>query len=182
MDELKLLIQKAQKGDKEAFSRIYKLYFEKIYKYCKFNLNDDSDAQDACQETFVKAWRNIKKFDAERPNWSFQAFLFKIARNLIIDRSRRKKDLKIKEYIGLETNEDFYENIQKKQDVSIVRQALENLDEIERQIIILRFFEEMDTKEIANILGMKDGAIRVRLHRTMDKLKIITENLYGRQN
>lgn len=182
MDELKLLIQKAQKGDKEAFGRIYKLYFEKIFKFCKFNLNDSSDAQDVCQETFVKAWKNIKKFDAERPNWSLQAFLFKIARNLIIDRSRRKKDLKIKEYLGLETHEDFYENIQKKENVSIVRQALAKLDEVERQIIILRFFEEMDTKEIANILGMKDGALRVRLHRTIEKLKVITEKLYGKRN
>lgn len=182
MEELKSLVQKAQKGDREAFSEIYKLYFAKIYKYCKFNTNDDSEAQDICQETFVKAWKNIKKFDSERPDWSIQAFLFTIARNLIIDGSRRKKELHLEEYLEIETNEDFYENIDRKNNIDLVKEALSKLEEIERQIIILRYFEEMDTKQIANILGIKDGALRVRLHRTMDKLKQITQNLYGKRN
>src|SRR3989344_4655058 len=142
MEELKSLIQKAQKGDRSAFSEIYKLYFAKIYKYCKFNTNDDSEAQDICQETFVKAWKNIKKFDSERLDWSIQAFLFTIARNLIIDGSRRKKELHIEEYLEIETNEDFYENIDRKNNIDLVKQALSKLEEIERQIIILRYFEE----------------------------------------
>lgn len=182
MEKLKSLVQKAQKGDRDAFSEIYKLYFAKIFKYCKFNTNDEFEAQDICQETFVKAWKNIKDFDSDRPDWSIQAFLFTIARNLIIDRSRRKKELHIEEYLELETNEDFYENVDRENNVSLVRQALSKLEEMERQIIILRYFEEMDTKQIANILEIKDGALRVRLHRTMDKLKQITETLYGKRN
>lgn len=182
MEELITLVQKAQKGNREAFGEIYKLYFAKIYKYCKFNTNDEDEAQDICQETFVKAWKNIKKFDSDRENWSIQAFLFTIARNLIIDRSRKKKDLHINEYLEIETNENFYENIEKENNINIVKQALSKLEEIERQIIILRYFEEMDTKQIANILGIKDGALRVRLHRTMEKMKQITESLYGKRN
>ena len=182
MEELITLVQKAQKGNREAFGEIYKLYFAKIYKYCKFNTNDEDEAQDICQETFVKAWKNIKKFDSNRENWSIQAFLFTIARNLIIDKSRKKKDLHINEYLEIETNENFYENIEKENNINIVKQALSKLEEIERQIIILRYFEEMDTKQIANILGIKDGALRVRLHRTMEKMKQITENLYGKRN
>lgn len=182
MEKLKSLVQKAQRGNREAFGEIYKLYFAKIFRYCKFNTNDESDAQDICQETFVKAWKNIKNFDTDRPNWSIQAFLFTIARNLIIDRSRRKKELHIQEYQMLETSEDFYENAERKNNVELVKQALSKLEDIERQIIILRYFEEMDTKQIANILEIKDGALRVRLHRTMDKLKQFMEILYGKRN
>lgn len=182
MKKLKILIQKAQKGNREAFGEIYKLYVTKIFRYCKFNVNDEFEAQDICQETFVKALKSIKDFDANRNNWSIQAFLFTIARNLIIDRSRRKKTLNIDNQQLLETNEDFYEHIDKKNNINIVRQALSKLEDVERQIIILRYFEEMNTKQVANILGIKDGALRVRLHRTMDKLKKIMEIFYGKRN
>lgn len=182
MEELKSLVKKAQTGDREAFSEIYKIYFVKIFRYCKFNINDEFEAQDICQETFVKAWKSIQKFDSDRGDWSIQAFLFKIARNLIIDKSRKKRELHINEYQEIETNEDFYKDIERKNNIDIVKQVLDRLEETERQIIILRFFEEMDTKEIANILNIKDGALRVRLHRTMDKMKIITEGIYGKRN
>jgi RNA polymerase sigma-70 factor, ECF subfamily len=182
MEELQSLVNKAKTGDREAFGQIYNLYFAKIFRYAKFNINDEDEAEDICQETFVKAWKSIEKFDSERPDWSIQAFLFTIARNLIIDRSRKKKDLKINEYTQIETNENFYEDLDHKENVETVKKVLSRLEEIERQIIILRFFEEMDTKEIAGILNMKDGALRVRLHRTMEKMKQITESLYGTRN
>jgi RNA polymerase sigma-70 factor, ECF subfamily len=182
MEELKSLVKKAQTGNRDAFSEIYKLYFVKIFRYTKFNINDEAEAQDICQETFVRAWKSISKFDSEKTDWSIQAFLFKIARNLIIDRSRKKKELHINEYQEIETNEDLYKDIERKNNIDVVKQILGKLEETERQIIILRFFEEMDTKEIANILNIKDGALRVRLHRTMDKMKIITEGIYGKRN
>lgn len=182
MEKLESLIKSAQTGNREAFGQIYKLYFVKIFRYAKYNTNDEDEAQDICQETFVKAWKNIKKFDSDRENWSIQAFLFTITRNLIIDRSRKKKELHISEYLEIETNEDLYKELERKNNAETVREILSKLDETEQQIIILRYFEEMDTKEIANILNINDGAIRVRLHRTMEKMKQITENLYGKRN
>lgn len=182
MDDVKNLVNKAKAGDRGAFGQIYKLYFAKIYRYCEFNLNDKDEAQDICQETFVKAWRSIKKFDTKRANWSIQAFLFTIARNLIIDRSRKKKELHLDGYLELTSGEDIYEGFERKNNVDIVKKAISRLEESERQIIILRYFEDMDTKEIANILGINDGAVRVRLHRTMEKLRKIVESLHGERN
>lgn len=182
MEELKILVLKAKSGDKEAFSEIYKLYVKKVYRYCKFNTRDESSAQDICQESFVRAWKKMKDFTLDAPNWSIQAFLFTIARNLIIDKTRVKKEFSLEDYEHIETNEDLYEKVDRATNIHNVRDALTKLDEIERQIIILRYFEDMESHEVAKILGIKDGALRVRQHRAMEKLKIIMEGVYGKRN
>lgn len=181
MEDLKRLIQKAQQGDKDAFGEIYKLYYKKIYRYCSFNVKENALAEDICQDTFVKAWKKIQSFTLDE-GWSIQAFLFTIARNLIIDNSRKKKNYSIDEYENLQTNENFIEDIDRKDDIKRVKVALSKLDETERQIIILRYFEEMESKEVAEIVGISDGALRVRSHRVMQKLKEIMEGLYGKRN
>ncbi|MGE5041970.1 MAG: RNA polymerase sigma factor [Candidatus Levyibacteriota bacterium] len=180
-EKLKDLIQKAQSGDRNAFGEIYQLYYKKIYRYCSFNVYDAAAAQDICQETFVKAWIKVKDFKMEKADWSFQAFLFAIARNLIIDRSRAKKEYALEAYEELESDEDHYEALDKKADIERVRTAISKLEEVERQIVILRFFEEMDSKEVANILKIKDGALRVRQSRVLSKLKNIMEVLSSKQ-
>src|SRR5579864_2871218 len=97
MENLEELIQKAQKGDKDAFGQLYKDYYQRIYRYCKVNcFYQDALAEDLCQETFVKAWKAMPSFTLEKGG-TFQAFLFRIARNLIIDFSRKKKSVNILE-------------------------------------------------------------------------------------
>lgn len=180
--EDKELIKKAQIGNKEAYGELYKKYFKKIYRYCSFNTNHDELAKDITQETFVKAWIKIKDFELKE-NWSLQAFLFTIARNLIIDQSRRKKELQIDEFENnLETDENLVDDFDKKEDIKKIKTALSKLDEVERQIIILRYFEEMDTKDVAQVIGIKDGALRVRIHRVLEKLKVIMDHEYGKRN
>lgn len=182
MEDLKSIVQKAIQGDRDAFSEIYKLYYRKVFRYCKFNTNDDSLAQDICQESFVRAWKKIADFEIDKPNWSIQAFLFTIARNLIIDRSRSKREFSLEHYEHLATQEDLYAEFDRTSAIHTIRDALSKLDETEQQIIVLRYFEDMDSKEVANILGVKDGALRVRQHRAMEKLKIIMETTYGKRN
>lgn len=180
MDD-KELIKRAQEGSRQAFGDLYKKYFQKIYRYCKFNTSNDEIAKDICQESFLKAYKKLKEFKTDG-TWSFQAYLFTIARNLIIDASRKKREINIDEYENLESNENLYDNIEKKEIVKKVRVVISKLDEIERQIVILRFFEELPSLEVAKILNMNDGALRVRTHRVMQKLKDIFEVLYGKRN
>jgi RNA polymerase sigma-70 factor (ECF subfamily) len=181
MEDEKILIKKAQKGDKQAYGEIYKKYFQKIYRYCKFNTNNEELAKDICQESFVKAWKKIKDFKTEG-QWSIQAFLFTIARNLIIDFSRKKKEYALDQAENVAAITDLYEDLDKKNEIEQVRNALSKLDDLERQIIILRYFEEMPSAEVAKILNVNDGALRVRTYRVMQKLKDIFEALYGKRN
>lgn len=179
--EIKDLVQKAQDGDKESFSKLYQHFYKKIYRYLYFQIRDEQMCKDFCQDTFLKAWRSLKKFSITETG-SFQAFLFAIARNLVIDYSRKKKEVKIEEYEALPEEEHLYEDITSKEEVMQIRKALDRLNEEERQIIILKYFEEMSGEEIAKTLSIKEGAVRVRLHRIMEKLKIYYELDYGRQN
>lgn len=176
MDDLSELIYKAQKGDKDAFGEVYRTFYLRIFRYCKFNTYSIEVAQDICQETFLKAWKALPAFKLEKGG-SLQAFLFKIARNLIIDGTRKKKELKIDNFEHLETGEDFEGDLDRQSAVAKVHKALWNLNEMERQIIVLHYFEDMSGAEIAKVVGLREGALRVRTHRILAKLKgIIEEN------
>src|SRR3989344_9058424 len=152
MDELSNLIARAREGDKDAYGQIYQLFYKRIYRYCHFNLSRNETAQDVCQETFLRAWRSISSF-SQKKGGSFQAFLFKIARNLIIDLSRKKKEFSIENYEQqVDPAQDLDEKLQRQQEIEGVRSALARLDEKDRQIVILRYFEEMTTYEAAKIV------------------------------
>lgn len=176
MDGLSSLITRAKEGDKDAFGQIYNLFYKRIFRYCQFNLKYRriEEAQDICQETFLKAYKSISSF-SERKGGSFQAYLFRIARNLIIDSSRKKKDVPLKEYLKVEAEGDLDEQIDKKQENQKLKEALDKLPEVERQIVILRYFEELTTAEVAGVIGKREGALRVRSHRVLKKLKEMLE-------
>lgn len=132
------------------------------------------EAQDICQETFLRAYKSLAKFSQKRGG-SFQAYLFAIARNLIIDWRRKKKDVLLKEYQEIEKQDNLEDEIGRKQQNLQVHKALSRLKEVDRQIVILRYFEEMTTYEVAKAVGMREGSLRVRLHRIIAKLKEIIE-------
>ena len=176
MDELSQNILKAQKGDKAAFGAIYELFYERIYRYCYFNTRKRELALDICQETFVRAWQGLPKF-AMYKGGSLQAFLFRIARNLIIDNHRKKKEVSIEGYQNLESNDDSEDEIDKRADQKKLKQAIDLLSEKDKQIIVLKYFEDLSGVEIAKILKMREGALRVRTHRIVKNLKIIMEKI-----
>lgn len=172
MENLDDLLHKACKGSKEAFGTIYKLYYTKIYRYCRINLSNTSEAEDLAQETFLKAWRALPTFSTYNGS-SIQAFLFKIARNAMIDLSRKKKELPLDTALEVESKEDIEEGLDKKNNIETVQKALLKLEGDERQLVVLRFFEEMHSKDIAQILNLNEGAVRVRIHRILKKLREI---------
>lgn len=176
MDGLSSLITRAKEGDKDAFGQIYNLFYRRIFRYCQFNLTGQrsEEAQDLCQETFFRAYKSLSAF-SERKGGSFQAYLFRIARNLIIDSSRKKKDVPLQEYSSVEYESDLDEQIDKKRQNQKLKEALNKLPEVERQIVILRYFEEMTTAETAKVIGLREGALRVRSHRVLKKLKELME-------
>ena len=103
---------------------------------------------------------------------TFQSYLYTIARNLVIDIQRKKKAYPLN---GLEevieSQEDPVTEVWKGEISEKIRQALADLDTEDRQIIILRYFEEMQFGEISEVVGSNPGAIRVKVHRLMGLLK-----------
>lgn len=173
MDKLDELLKKAQQDDKDAYGQIYGLFYERIYKYCRFNCNNQETAIDICQETFIKAWKALPRFDTSKG--TFQAFLYRIAKNLIIDNSRKKKEESINNYEHLETKEDFAIDIDKNDNIKKLKEAIDKLNQKDKQIIVLHYFEELPGAEVAKIIGIREGALRVQTHRIIKKLKEIME-------
>lgn len=165
------LVLRAKRGDKEAFGQIYKAYLKKIYRFICYLTYDQDLSEDLAQNTFLKAWQSLGAFDLGKG--TIQAFLFTIARNLVIDWSRKKKEAIWEDEVmeRIESKEDIEEDLVKKEESVRVHQALEVLDEFDKQVVILRYFEELSFEEISKILQKEAGAIRVRLHRALKKLK-----------
>jgi len=174
MDDLTQLIVLAQEGDRDAYGKIYSQFYNRIYRYCQFNTYDAVLAQDICQETFVRAWKALPGFSIKKGG-SLQAFLFRIARNLIIDASRKKKTASLENYQNLASSEDLAEDIDRKDENKRLKRAMAKLGEKERQIIVLHYFEELSGAEIAKVVGIREGALRVRTHRIIKKLKDLME-------
>ncbi len=170
MDDLDNLTKLAQKGDKNAFGAIYNLFYKKIYRYCMYNLNNQQQALDICQDTFLKAWKSLPSF-SQTPTGTLQAYLFRIAKNLIIDNSRKKKTESLELHQNLQTDSHFEEAIDTKDDIHKLNSAIATLPEKEKQIIILHYFEKLPGAQISKIVGVKEGALRVRTHRIINKLK-----------
>jgi len=168
--ELHILIGKAQQGDGIAFGQIYDLYFDKIYRFIYYRVNHKETAEDLAAETFIKAF---DKMSEVRAMAAFNGWLYRIARNLVIDHYRSRKitvDL-----TEIENVIEYEDNFVDKTNLSFEQKIfLENLDKLssDQQLVIkLKFLDELDNNEIAEILDKTEGAIRVIQHRALNELK-----------
>ncbi len=175
MDNEAELIKKAKAGDKDAFGVLYKHYFPRLYRYCKANIYKDELAADICQETFLKAWKALPAFTL-KIGGTFQAFIYRIARNIIIDLSRKKKEFSLTFYQDIETDDDLVGKFERTENIDKVKRVLSKLSEKDRQILILRYFEDMSHKETAKVIGIREGALRVRTTRLLKKIKELITN------
>ncbi len=168
--ELTNLVQKAILGDETAFGQIYDLYFEKIYRFVFYRVNHRETAEDLVAETFIRVWGKLSSI--EGPD-TFSAWLFQIARNLVIDyyRSRRLTvDLYNLENI-LEYEDQMIEKTNLGFEEAAFLEALKNLSPDQQIVIKLKFLDELENHEIAKILNKSEGAIRVIQHRAINELK-----------
>jgi len=169
-DDYNEYVKSAIAGDKEAFGELYRIFLNKIYRFTYYLVGDEFSAEDITQNTFLRAWKGLANFSMN--SGTFQSYLYTIARNLVIDTQRKKKAYSL---TGLEdvieSKEDPEIEVWKGQVSEKVHQALADLETDDQQIIILRFFEEMQFDEISKVVGSNSGAIRVKVHRLMGILK-----------
>ena len=165
------LITLAKKGDKNAFSEIYRIFLARIFRFIYYLIKDEALAEDLTQDTFVRAWRALPTFSTQKG--TLQAYLFRIARNLVIDNQRKRKESALTSDIIeiIESPENLENKIVAKEEKNEVAKALLILDSEEKEAVILRYFEDLSYDEISKTLGKKSGAIRVKVHRALEKLK-----------
>jgi RNA polymerase sigma-70 factor, ECF subfamily len=170
MDEAIItLINQAKKGDNQAFGEIYRTYYERIYRFIYYMLYDPALAADITQTTFLKTWKSLKTFDSQKG--TLQAFVFAVARNCVIDEQRKKKLLSLDRIEDLATKEDVAEELIIRENRKLLYKTMGFLKSAEKQLLVLRYFEEMSMAEIALVVGKDEGAVRVRIHRILKKMR-----------
>lgn len=158
------------KSSRKKFAKIYDKYIEKIYRFIFLKVSSQEIAEDLCSETFLKGWQAFKSQKITHP----QAFLYKIARNLVVDHYREKGKVQIvsAEYVSIiDPRQDLEKQAMLTSDINNVKQAISNLKDDYQNVIIWRYLDEMSIPEIAQVLGRTDGATRVLLHRALKVLK-----------
>ena len=169
------LVERSKENDEDAFGELYSLYVDSIYRYIYIKIKVSHEAEDLVQQVFLKAWSSIRTFKYEK--FPFSSWLYRIAHNQVIDyyRSRKKSNLSIKEEIIVDSSDNPAISQDQKSDKRELERAIRNLPENQQQVIILKFIEELDNKEIAKIIGKSEGAIRVLQYRALKMLKKILD-------
>lgn len=185
------LVARARDGDDDAFGEIVSLYerfvFNTVCRVLSASDSSLSDADDAVQAAFIKAWRNLSSFRGE---CSFATWLFRIAvnctRDMLRSAGRRKTvsltreddDGETDEWDLPETNTAFLpeENLERRERADAVRRAVEQLPEDQRQVLVLRDLHELPYTQISEMLSLELGTVKSRLNRARRNLKNILKN------
>lgn len=163
-----------QKGDIESFGVLMERYEKKLTRYGKKFLADHEDTKDLVQEVFIDAYMNIKGFDASR---KFSPWIYRMAHNKFINTVKKKwremifpfdLDLLFPQPIAKETADAELH----KQDLKrMLDQCLEKIDSKYKEPLVLYYFEDMDYKEIADVLQIPISTVGIRLKRGRENLK-----------
>lgn len=155
----------------EQFLKAFEMYSDAIYRHCFFRLNNHDEAVDLTQEVFLRAWKKALSEDVR--DW--KALLYRIAHTKIIDIYRsaaRQKNRSLDALI-----EEGFDKREEAKDVtaeiSHILGVLKELDHDDREIIIMRYVDNLLPKEIAEVFGINENATSVRIHRALKKLKQI---------
>ena len=168
----KILIHRAQRGDQNAFARLYDEYVQHIQRFVIFKISDRDKAEELVNIIFTKIFDYLLKGDEVE---DFRALLYKIARNTIIDFYRTKGqylvslDEVLEKDFSEKTNLD--EELDIKLDLERIKEALNKIPDHYREVLILRFVEELSFKEIAKTIGQKEATTRMMVHRGLKELK-----------
>jgi len=174
----KEIVKKAKNGDQEAFSWLYQKYGEQIFRFIYWRTSDKHLAEDLLQEVFLKAWDKIESY--KERNLPIKAWFYRIARNTVIDHYRTKKSDFSLDDVSVELasyKPDLAEKIDTNIEIEKIKKAINLLPDTQKEVIVLKFIEELTNKEIAKILKKSEGAIRLIQFRALRHLKEILKDL-----
>ncbi|MFA5792600.1 MAG: sigma-70 family RNA polymerase sigma factor [Candidatus Gracilibacteria bacterium] len=168
--DIDAIILSAKEGDKDAFAKIYDIYFDPIYRYVYFRA-PAIEADDLVEVIFIKAWMNLEKY--EKRDVQFSAWLFKIAHNTLIDHLRTHRSIQpVDDEMEDKSDKQAPKVLTEKNIMGkVVRDAVSKLKEPYRQVVTLKFLTGLSNEEIAEVLGEREGNVRVLQFRALKELK-----------
>jgi RNA polymerase sigma-70 factor (ECF subfamily) len=180
------LIGQYLEGNQKAFETIINRYAQPIFRFTYKLTNNKDTAHDITQETIIKLWKNIKKFDTSK---NIKAWLFTIAKNTTLDYLRKNKNLNFSDLNNTydSNDDDFAQNIEdseplqfeifeKNENIEMVQKALETLSVENKMIVLLKNGEEMTFDEIATVVEKPMNSVKSQYRRSLISLKKYIEN------
>jgi RNA polymerase sigma-70 factor, ECF subfamily len=175
------LAKLARNGDRGAFAELVDLYKDKIYHLAYRMLNNKHEAEDAVQETFLRVYTNLHRYDE---NQKFSTWIFRIGTNHCIDRLRKRKHTAYSLDAEMPENEgnDFYSMLPSSEETpenqiiisetqQQIHKAIESLPEKYKSVVILKYLHDMSLQEISEVLDMPVTTVKTRVHRGREFLR-----------
>jgi RNA polymerase sigma-70 factor, ECF subfamily len=171
------LIRHAVNGDAAAWEPLVLAHQEAVFRLSYLLLGDPDDAEDIAQETFLRAWNHLKRFDTTRP---LRPWLLSIASNLASNR-RRSAGRYLSALTRAFRNEpaspaSIEEKSTRHMEASHLWQAVQTLSVPDQQIVYLRYFLDLSVGETAEVLKIAEGTVKSRLSRALDRLRGIIKH------
>ena len=166
------LVERAKSGDSSAFGLLYDYYLPRIYRFVLIKVGHREVAEDITHLAFLKAWENIDRYFYR--GYSFGSWLYQVARNTIMDNYRSRTPQVYIDDIFIEPESDKPrpgENVDIKLESEKIMIAMMKLSALEQDVIIMRFVDDLPTKEVAEAVGKSEGAVKLIQHRAIKKLK-----------
>lgn len=169
--ELQELIKRAQEGDTDAFGKIYDAFFTPVYRYAAFRLPKEM-AEDTTADVFVKAWEKLHTYKIQR-GVPFGAWIFRIARHAVIDvyRSQRGFEEVPETVPDTDVLNRAEARLERRDTLRMVRTALDQLPRRYRDILVLTYVSELPYSEVARVLRISEGGVRILKMRALRKLE-----------
>ena len=166
-----ILIRRIQNGDPEAFETLVRKHYQNIYQFCVRRCNGDTAlAADLTQDTFLKLIEHIQQY---RLTGKFINFLLTIAVNTCNNHFKKKSPdiVDMDTLSAVPSNLNISEEVLRQEDTKIIQQAIDRLPDMQKEVVILRFYHDRKLKEIAAITGVSLPTAKSRLKQGLDKLK-----------
>jgi RNA polymerase sigma-70 factor (ECF subfamily) len=177
-------VRQTLEGNQDAFAALFERYSGLVYTHAYYRLNNASDAQEALQEIFHRAYIKLDMFDPRR---SFRAWLMAIATNYCTDMLRRRLSLKrmvqqvpldVVDYHVADTEANPEHSALRNEQRERVRQALQQLPDAYREVMVLFYWNDLSYQEIVDVTGLKESTLKTRLHRGRARLiELLEEQL-----
>ena len=183
MKDQEHIIARARRGDADAFEQLVAAYRNQVFRLALRMCGNEADADEVAQEAFLSAWKGLPNFRGES---RFSTWLYQLTTHAAIDLMRREKRQAAAEDIDEITTADDgpspQQQVERAETQREIRSALMQLPEEYRQVLLLRFMQELSYEEIGRALKLPVGTVKSRLNRAKAQLKDILSrsgNLFG---
>ena len=177
-DQIDRYVVLAQKGESSAFEALYDHFYDQIFRYIAFKTSDSLIAEDLTEDVFLRMLESIRKFKPQ--GHPFSSWLFRIAHNRVIDHYRKRgcdKNVPLDTILTTvgESQSTLDTYVETKLAMREVNQAMENLTDLQREVLNLRFAGGLSIKETAEAVNRNENSVKALQHSAVKKLRVLLE-------